>query len=136
RRRPHRSSFHRLLIRITIEGYPVQTVHQLAEAGTVQTVDRRAAPEVWDAEEAFGGTQQIHRTREPVRQLRDVDGVAERDPSVGRDAEPIALALLDRDRRRDRQTVDLRRRIGRRAAQVRGDVAEGATVCRRDLVYV
>src|SRR5688572_18216877 len=50
----HGSALHRLLVGITIETYPIQTVHELCEPGTVDPVCGRAAPEIRHAEETFG----------------------------------------------------------------------------------
>src|SRR5581483_2272868 len=133
-RRGGRASFQGLLVGVAVETHPVQTVHELAEAGAVDSIDRRAAPEVRRAEKALGRAQEIRGKREAVGQLRDVDGVAERDPPVDRDAQPVTAALLDRERRGHRETIDDRRGVGRGAAHVGRDDADDAALGRPDLV--
>ncbi len=132
----HCSALHRLLVGVTIEAHPVQTVHELCESGRVDPVRGGPAPEIRNAEKTLGRSQEIGRHREARRQLRDVGRVAEGHPAVIADAKPLALPLLDRERRGDRQPVDDRRRVGRRGAHVRDHDADDAALRRPDLIEV
>src|SRR5439155_25867855 len=61
-----RATFHGLLISVTIKRHPIETVHQLREAGAIKPVYGRTAPEIRNAEETLRRSHQVARPREAV----------------------------------------------------------------------
>src|SRR2546430_1690867 len=61
------AGFHGLLISVTIKRHPIETVHQLREAGAIKPVYGRTAPEVRNAEETLRRSHQVAGPREAVR---------------------------------------------------------------------